>query len=46
MIRFVLGLILCMTAVDSDQAPIAVVLAVAAVGLTLMYLGSKKLTTQ
>jgi hypothetical protein len=47
MIRFILGLIVVMGAMggleNDPEAPILVLLAIAGIGLTLMYFGTKKL---
>lgn len=43
MIRFMIGLILCMAAVgDNPEASLLASTSVALVGLTLMYFGTKK----
>lgn len=38
-IRMLVGLVMCMAAVDSDAAPLYIVIAVAAAGLGLMASG-------
>lgn len=43
MIRFMIGLILCMAAVgDNPEASLLASVGLAGVGLTLMYFGTKK----
>lgn len=45
MIRFIAGLLLCMGAVDaSPETPIIYILAVAGIGLLLMFFGTRKMT--
>jgi hypothetical protein len=43
MIRFILGLVMTMTAAGSDAAPLWAVLILAALGISLMYWASRDL---
>lgn len=43
MIRLILGVVLCMAAVDADHAPLSLVAPLALIGLTLAATGARKL---
>jgi hypothetical protein len=43
MIRLILGVTLCMAAVDADHAPLSLVAPLALIGLTLAATGARKL---
>ncbi len=43
MIRLILGVTLCMSAVDADHAPLSLVVTLALIGLTLAGLGARSL---
>lgn len=43
MIRLILGVTLCMFAVDANHAPLSLVVTVALIGLTLAATGARKL---
>lgn len=46
MIRFLIGFLMVFGAVGNDEAPILQVLALASVGLLLMYFGTEKMKEQ
>jgi hypothetical protein len=45
MIRFIVGLLLCMGAVEANpETPIIYILTIAGIGLLLMFFGTRKMT--
>jgi len=42
-IRLIVGVVLCMAAVDADHAPLSLVAPIALIGLTLAATGARKL---